>query len=74
MDENSSFITTGIVFTNKDSQILCVSTPLPEGHIESYAKHSLTGWTYQIVEIDIWDEHIMEVKNISMKKLKKLYG
>ena len=22
--------------------------------------------------IDIWDEHIMEVKNISMKKLKKL--
>ena len=58
---------------NDFTRILNVGCALPEGHIESYAKHSLTGWTYQIVEIDIWDEHIMEVKNISMKKLKKLY-
>ena len=59
---------------NDFTRILNIGCALPEGHIESYAKHSLTGWTYQIVEIDIWDNHIMEVQNISMKKLKKLYG
>ena len=59
---------------NDFTRILNIGCALPEGHIENYAKHSLTGWTYQIVEIDIWDNHIMEVQNISMKKLKKLYG
>ena len=59
---------------NDFTRVLNIGCALPEGHIESYAKHSLTGWTYQIVEIDIWDNHIMEVQNISMKKLKKLYG
>ena len=59
---------------NDFTRILNIGCALPEGHIESYARHSLTGWTYQIVEIDIWDNHIMEVQNISMKKLKKLYG
>ena len=59
---------------NDFTRILNIGCALPEGHIESYAKHSLTGWTYQIVEIDIWDNHIIKVQNISMKKLKKLYG
>ena len=59
---------------NDFTRIINVGCALPYNHIESYAKHSLTGWTYQIVEIDIWGNHIMEVKNISMKKLKKLYG
>ena len=57
---------------NDFTRILNIGCALPEGHIENYAKHSLTGWTYQIVEIDIWDNNIMEVQNISMKKLKEL--
>jgi len=59
---------------NDFTRVLNIGCALPDNHIENYAKHSLTGWTYQIVEIDIWDNHIMEVQNISMKKLKKLYG
>jgi predicted phosphodiesterase len=59
---------------NDFTRILNIGCALPENHIENYAKHSLTGWTYQICELEIWDNHIMEVKNISMKQLKKLYG
>ena len=43
-------------------------------HIENYARHSLTGWTYQVSEIHIWDGHIQEVHNISMKRLEEEYG
>ena len=59
---------------NDFTRVLNLGCALPENHIESYAKHSLTGWTYQICELEIWDNHIMEVNNISMKQLKKLYG
>ena len=59
---------------NDFTRVLNIGCALPEGHIENYAKHSLTGWTYQICELEIWDNHIMEVKNISMKQLQKLYG
>ena len=34
----------------------------------------LTGWTYQVSEIHIWDGHIQEVHNISMKRLEEEYG
>jgi predicted phosphodiesterase len=59
---------------NDFTRVLNIGCALPEGHIENYAKHSLTGWTYQICELEIWDNHIMEVKNISMRQLQKLYG
>jgi hypothetical protein len=47
---------------------------MPFNHIESYAKHSLTGWTYQVCELTIWDNHIHEVNNISMETLEREYG
>ena len=47
---------------------------LPFNHIEGYARHSLTGWTYQICELKIWDDHIQEVNNISMETLERDYG
>ena len=59
---------------NDFTRILNVGCALPLNHIESYAKHSLTGWTYQICEIKIWDNHIQEVNNISLESLEKEYG
>ena len=46
---------------------------MPHGHIEEYAKHNLSGWTWQITEIRIWDNHIQEVNSISMQTLEQLY-
>ena len=55
-------------------RVVNVGCSLPFNHIESYAKHSLTGWTYQICELKIWDNHIQEVNNISMQSLERNYG
>ena len=51
---------------NDFTRILNLGCALPHNHIEKYARHSLTGWTYQVCEIDIWDNHIQQVKNVSM--------
>ena len=59
---------------NDFTRVVNVGCSMPQGHIESYARHSLTGWTYQVCEIGIWDNHIQEVKNISMKTLENSYG
>ena len=59
---------------NDFTRVVNVGCSMPQGHIESYARHSLTGWTYQVCEIGIWDNHIQEVKNISMKTLENNYG
>ena len=56
------------------TRILNLGCALPHNHIEKYARHSLTGWTYQICEIDIWDNHIQEVKNISMESLQNEFA
>ena len=50
-----------------------VGSSMPHGHIEEYAKHNLSGWTWQITEIRIWDNHIQEVNSISMQTLEQLY-
>ena len=59
---------------NDFTRILNVGCSLPHGHIENYARHSLTGWTYQICELGIWDNHIHEVKNVTLKRLEDEYG
>ena len=59
---------------NDFTRILNLGCALPHNHIEKYARHSLTGWTYQICEIDIWDNHIQEVKNISMESLENEFA
>ena len=59
---------------NDFTRIVNVGCSLPYGHIEHYARHSLTGWTYQICEVNIWDNHIQEVNNISMQTLENEYG
>ena len=59
---------------NDFTRILNLGCALPHNHIEKYARHSLTGWTYQVCEIDIWDNHIQEVKNISMESLENEFA
>jgi len=59
---------------NDFTRIINVGCAMPFNHIESYARHSLTGWTYQICELTIWDNHIQEVNNISMETLEREYG
>tara|TARA_R110000822_G_scaffold206464_1_gene342867 strand:+ start:517 stop:1290 length:774 start_codon:yes stop_codon:yes gene_type:complete len=59
---------------NDFTRILNVGCSLPNNHIENYAKHSLTGWTYQITEINIWDNHIQEVNTVTMESLEREYG
>jgi len=54
-------------------RVVNVGSSMPYGHIEQYAKHNLSGWTWQITEIRIWDNHIQEVNSISMQTLEELY-
>jgi hypothetical protein len=46
---------------------------LPHDHVEDYAKMNLTGWSWGIVELGIWDNHIQESQFISMDRLEKTY-
>ena len=55
-------------------RIINVGCALPFGHIEEYAKLNLTGWSWGIVELGIWDNHIQESQFISMDRLEKQYG
>ena len=54
-------------------KILNLGCALPHNHIEKYTGRRKTGWTYQICEIDIWDNHIQQDKNVSMEYLEDEY-
>lgn len=47
---------------------------LPDGHIEQYAKHSLTGWSYGIYELDIERGGIQAARWTPMAALQERYG
>lgn len=46
---------------------------LPEGHIEDYAKHSVTGWSYGVYDLTIRDGKIKEHSWIPMDTLLRDY-
>ena len=54
-------------------RVVNVGSSMPYGHIEEYAKHNLSGWTWLITELRIWDNHIQEVNSISMQTLEERY-
>lgn len=54
--------------------IMNVGCALPEGHIEPYARHALTGWSYGIMDITIQDGAITGRTWIPMTQLKERYG
>lgn len=54
--------------------VMNLGTSLPEGHIEEYAKHSVTGWSYGVYEIGIKDGTISERTWVPMDKMISEYG
>jgi predicted phosphodiesterase len=55
-------------------RIVNVGCALPYGYIEEYARLNMTGWSWGIVELGIWNNQIQESQFISMDRLGKLYG
>jgi len=55
-------------------RIVNVGCALPFNHVEEYAKLNLTGWSWGIVELGIWENHIQESQFISMDRLEKQYA
>lgn len=46
---------------------------LPEGHIENYAKHTATGWSYGVVDMTIYGGHIKGWNFVPMPELEERY-
>ena len=59
---------------NKEVQIINVGCSLPQGHVESYAQHSQTGWSFGIADLTIQHGHVRDYQFISMERLKELHG
>ena len=59
---------------NKEVQIINVGCSLPQGHVESYAQHSQTGWSFGIANLTIQNGHVRDYQFISMERLKELHG
>ncbi len=54
--------------------VLNVGCSLPHGHVEPYAKHSLTGWTWGVYEVEIERGRIQKAHWIPMLELEERYG
>lgn len=54
--------------------IINLGCSLPDGHIEDYAKHSVTGWSYGVYDLTIRDGKIKEQKWVPMDTLLDNYG
>ena len=48
-----------------------VGCALPDGHVENYATHAMTGWSYGIMTLGIKDGHIVDDEWVSMATLKE---
>ncbi len=55
-------------------QIVNVGCALPDLHIEEYAQHALTGWSYGIADMTIQHGHIQDYHFVSMASLGERYG
>lgn len=54
--------------------VLNVACALPQGHIEHYARHSNTGWSWGVTEILIANGSILDHSFVSMASLERRYG
>lgn len=59
---------------NQSVTIMNLGTSLPQDHVEEYAKHTLTGWSYGVYDIQIKDGKIDERTWIPINNLIKRYG
>lgn len=54
--------------------VLNLGCTMPQGYVADYAKHSATGWTYGVVDLELKDGKIADHQRTSMDKLEELYG
>lgn len=54
--------------------VINVGCAMPDGHIEDYAKHSVTGWSYGVYDLDIRDGRIKGHKWVPMDVLLEDYN
>lgn len=59
---------------NNAVQIINLGCALPEGHVEEYAHHSLTGWSYGIADITIQHGRIQSYSFVTMAELEDRYA
>ena len=59
---------------NQLLNVMNLGTSLPQGHLEEYAKHTLTGWSYGVYDIRIKDGKIDERTWIPINNLIERYG
>ncbi len=59
---------------NNFIQVVNVGCALPDKHIEAYAEHALTGWSYGIADMTIQYGHIQDYRFVSMATLEDSYG
>jgi hypothetical protein len=59
---------------HKHVTVLNVGCALPDGYIEDYAQHALTGWSWGVTELTIRDGHITDRDWVSMKRLEERYA
>jgi predicted phosphodiesterase len=58
---------------NEIVTVMNLGCSLPEGHVEDYAKHSITGWSYGVYDITIRDGRIRGYTWVSMEELMEKY-
>lgn len=54
--------------------IINLGCSLPDGHIEAYAEHALTGWSWGVKELRIIGGHVEGCKFVSMRELEERYA
>lgn len=55
-------------------RVISAGCALPEGHIEPYAKHSLTGWRWGCLELTLRGGVILDESWVSMNTLRQRYS
>jgi len=59
---------------NNYVKIINVGCALPDGFIEDYAQHTLTGWSWGIADMTIQRGHVADYSFVSMERLGERYG
>ena len=58
---------------NQSVRVINLGSSLPYGHVEAYAKHTLTGWTYGTWKLECHNSKIESYAFTSMRELEKKY-
>jgi hypothetical protein len=59
---------------NNFVKIINVGCALPDLHVEAYAQHTLTGWSFGIADMIIQHAHVQDYRFVTMEHLGETYG